>query len=77
MKKQDIHAGQAYTDGKGNVRIVIAVGPQYVLYDGQRETNNLRYRITSKARGPGKIGDERNSTRQSFASWAKELIGYD
>lgn len=71
MKKSEIQAGQSYTDGKGNVRKVIAEGPENVLYDGQMETDNIRYCILAKKRGPYRIGSEHNSTRSSFAAWAK------
>lgn len=73
MKKDEIKVGAKYTDNKGNVREVIAAGAEYVLYQGQAETDNVRYRIVSKKRGPLRIGSENNSTRASFASWAKAL----
>ncbi|MGH8465705.1 MAG: hypothetical protein ACRER5_16300 [Pseudomonas sp.] len=71
MKKSDIALGNAYTDGKGNVRKVIGVGPQFVLYDGQSETDNLRYEVVLRKTGTRRVGTQGNSTRASFASWAK------
>jgi hypothetical protein len=71
MRKQQIQMGKKYTDGKGNVREVIAVGAKYTLYPSQMESDNLRYRVLKKWKGPNMVGDERNSTRASFASWAK------
>jgi hypothetical protein len=74
MKKSEITTGKTYTDKKGNVRRVIAEGVDYILYPGQKETDNLCYRLIAKARGPGIIGWEYNSTRASFAAWAKAEI---
>jgi len=71
MTKDRIMAHKQYTDGKGNVREVLALGPQYRLYDGQAEDDNLRYKVLAKRRGPYRLGEERNSTRASFAAWAK------
>ena len=71
MKKDDIKTGVCYTDGKGAVRLVVAEGPEYVLYPGQTTTDNVRYRLLAKKRGPNVVGKEYNSTRASFAAWAK------
>lgn len=73
MKKSEIKLGRVFTDGKGNVREIVGVGP-YLLYDGQQNTDCVRYKIITKKRGPHSVGAERNSTRISFASWAKELV---
>ena len=74
MKKSEIQPGKRYTDGKGSVREVLAVGPEYELYPSQEERDNLRYMVIAKKRGPHPIGAERNCTRASFASWAKTEI---
>ncbi len=74
MKKKDIEIGKYYTDNKGNVRLVIAVGREYVLYPSQAETDNLRYKIIKKKLGPHPVGAECNSTRASFAAWAKVIV---
>ncbi len=74
MQKHLIHVGTAYTDGKGNVRLVVAQGPQYTLYSSQSEKDNLRYKVIAKKRGPHAVGEERNSTRASFANWAKAVV---
>jgi hypothetical protein len=74
MKKSEIEVGKFYSDRKGGVRLVIATGPEYVLYPGQAETDNLRYRLIKKKKGPHTIGSELNSTRISFATWAKEIV---
>lgn len=75
MKKKDIVLNGVYTDGKGNVRKVIAIGAEYTLYNGQYENDNLRYLIISKKRGPFMVGGKYNSTKASFASWAKRHGG--
>lgn len=74
MKKQQIELGKQYTDGKGNVREVIGVGPQFVLYPGQTESYNLRYKLIKKFKGPHVVGSCRNCTRASFAAWAKHEV---
>ena len=71
MRRQQIQLDRSYTDGKGNVRLVIGVGEQYKLYPSQQDCDNLRYRVVKKWRGPHMVGDEHNSTRASFAKWAK------
>ena len=71
MKKSQILVGKKYTDGKNSVRKVMAMGPEYVLYHGQQCTDNLRYQLLSKVKGPYAVGEERNSTTTSFAAWAK------
>ena len=73
MKKAEIVLGGKYENNAGTVREVIGVGPEFVLYRGQAETDNLRYRVIKKGRrctGP----TEGNSTRGSFASWAKSKV---
>ena len=78
MKKNEIEVGKMYTDTKGGVRLVIAAGPEYVLYDGQENRDCLRYKILKKKRGPYPVGSEQNCTRTSFANWAvKELLEKD
>lgn len=74
MRKQQIRVGVQYTDGKGNVREVIAVGPEYVLYPGQQGDDNLRYVVVKRFTGPNRAGDKRNCTRASFAAWAKGAV---
>jgi hypothetical protein len=74
MKSKLILKGKQYTDGKGSIREVLDVGPQYVLYQGQAETDNLQYKLLVKKRGPLTVGHCYNSTRSSFAAWAKSEI---
>lgn len=71
VRKNAIVCGETYTDGKGNFRKVIAIGHDFMLYRGQANCDTLRYRLVAKHRGPGVVGNEYNSTRSSFASWAK------
>ena len=74
MKKSSIKVGTAYADGKGSIRLVIAVGPEYKLYSGQGNSDCLRYRLIAKKLGPFSVGSEQNCTRISFASWAKKIV---
>jgi len=74
VRKADIRVGERYTDGKGNAREVISEGPEFTLYRGQAEKDNLRYRVVAKRLGPLTVGEERNSTRASFASWARDRV---
>ncbi|CAB3754241.1 hypothetical protein [Paraburkholderia humisilvae] len=85
MKQQDIKIGYVYTDGKAGLRRVTAAGPEYKLYDGQEETDCLQYEIVASAvagsiveRGRSAAGKPlANSTRQSFAAWAKAAVPVD
>ena len=43
MKKSEIKIGHIYSNGKGRLRKVIDIGPQYKLYDGQGCDENIRY----------------------------------
>lgn len=74
MKKSEIVKGKQYTDGKGSIREVLDIGPQYTLYNGQMETDNLQYRLITKKRGPHSVGSVLNSTRSAFASWARQVV---
>jgi hypothetical protein len=74
MKAVEIKKGIKYTDGKGNIREVVDIGPQYVLYSGQACQENLQYKLVAKKRGPHPVGSTRNSTIASFASWAKSTV---
>lgn len=47
MKKSEIKIGHIYSNGKGRLRKVIDIGPQYKLYDGQRCDENMRYEVTT------------------------------
>lgn len=77
MKKQDIHVGTTYSDGKGNVRLVIAEGPEYVLYPEQADTDCVRYRVMARRGKVVQDGSEISSTRGAFAAWAKEVYKGD
>ena len=71
MKRGDIVVGNTYTDGKGNYREVLAVGPDYKFYTAQGDCDCIRYQLIAKRRGPYNVGSQRNCTRISFAAWAK------
>lgn len=70
MKKSQIGKGRFYSDGKVGIREVLDEGPQYKLYDGVEDKDCLRYRCLS-AKSASDVGQEQNSTRTSFAAWAK------
>jgi len=70
MKKQDIGVGRFYSDGKGGLREVIAEGPEYKLYESVADGDCLRYKSYVSSGGIP-AGTENNSTRTSFAAWAK------
>jgi hypothetical protein len=76
MKLNEIVIGGEYTDEKGGVRRIIAMGPQYTFYPGQVTTDNLRFLILKSPFKAGEFaaGKERNTTRGSFASWARKRI---
>ena len=75
MKKTEIHIGTIYSDGKGREREVLAMGPEYVLYEGQTCKENLRYRIIKDgSKKNASKGTERNMTVAAFAAWSKTPI---
>lgn len=75
MRKSEITLGGVYSNGKGRVRKVVAEGAEYVLYDSQEETDNLRYEIIHDGSKSNRTaGQQGNITRSSFASWAKEKV---
>lgn len=73
MRKSEIKVGKKYSDKHGNVRLVLAIGPEYVLYNGQADCECLRYKLVEKKCGPYLLGTEANCTLRSFAHWAKFL----
>jgi hypothetical protein len=75
MKKSEIQVGKTYSNGKGGIRKVIAEGAEYVLYQGQESTDNLRYEVVHDGtKNNRKAGMQGNMTRATFASWAKEVM---
>ena len=74
LKRTDIVAGKMYSDGRGNVRLVLAEGPAYMTEPEQREQDCIRYKVIVRKRGPNPVGTELNCTRAAFASWAKEEV---
>ena len=71
MKAKDLKIGIVYDNDRGHERIIIAFGAQYVLYQGQQETDNLRYKVVKGDKfGRNAIGTEHNCTRKAFAKWA-------
>jgi hypothetical protein len=74
VNKKLIQVGKSYHNGKEgrslSIRKVIAEGSQHLLYDGQGNTDCLRYlQIKGKY-----SGQESNITRTSFAQWAKAEV---
>ena len=75
MRKAEIKVNKTYTDGKGNVRLVVGKGPAYTLCGpNQTDKDCVRYRLIRKKLGPGKVGEEYDTTRASFARWAKGRV---
>lgn len=75
MKKSEIKIGKAYSNGKGRIRKVVDMGPQYKLYDSQECTDNLRYEVVNDGSKKNRTADEQgNMTLAAFASWAKEEV---
>lgn len=72
MKKREIVIGGVYSNGKGRVRKVIDIGPQYKLYNTQESSENLRYEIIDDGtKKKQTVGKQLNMTVAAFASWAK------
>ena len=61
MRKEDIKAGGTYSNGKGRVRRVLDIGPQYKLYPGVASEENLRYEIVlDGSTKNSSVGKQRN-----------------
>lgn len=75
MKKSEIKIGHIYSNGKGRLRKVIDIGPQYKLYDGQRCDENMRIRGHQR-RKQGEQNCRRTAQHDlaAFASWCKEEV---
>lgn len=75
MKKNEIQIGASYSNGKGRIRKVIDMGPQYKFYYGQECTENLRYEIVHDGTKKNRTaGEQSNMSVAAFAVWAKEKI---
>lgn len=75
MKKSEVKIGGIYSNGKGRIRKVVDIGPQYKLYDEQECLENLRYEIVHDgSKNNCTAGEQGNMTVASFAAWAKERI---
>lgn len=73
MKKSEIKIGGLYSNDRGRVRKVVDIGPQYILYDGQRNEENLCYEIVQDGTNNNRMaGKQCNMTVIAFAAWAKE-----
>ena len=77
MKKAQIELGGIYHNGKEKWRYserqVIGIGPEFLLYSGQENTDCLRYKVIQGYR----LGEDGNITRQQFARWAKGKVKND
>ncbi|MGV2886029.1 hypothetical protein [Paenibacillus taichungensis] len=76
MKKDEIQKGVIIHNGKEGryyeEREVLDIGPQYVLYSGQMESDNARYRIVTGSRT--RIQNQGNITRVRLAAWGKGIV---
>lgn len=75
MNASFIEVGGCYSNGKGRIRKVLDIGPQYKYYDSARDTECLTYMVlndgSKKNRGAGETG---NASMASFCAWAKEKL---
>ncbi len=69
MNPSDIRVGKAYTNGRGGVRRVLAMGTNLYVF-GRRPCPAVRYEVVSSGTRE-KIGQAHNVTREAFARWAK------
>ena len=78
MKKSEIVVGKTYSNDKGTSKYVVAEGPQYTLLRNQGDLDCIRYYFRHKN---GKVTPQCgekfqfNTTRESFAKWAKAELG--
>lgn len=75
MRRSEIVVGSCYSNGKGRVRKVLAVGPQFKYYRSAVCSENLRYEVIQDgSKGNSTFGTMANCSLASFASWAKERV---
>lgn len=75
MKKSEIVVGKCYSNGKGRIRKVVDIGPQYKLYDHQICTENLCYEVVQDGSKKNRTAGEQGCmTVAAFASWAKQEV---
>ena len=75
MKKSEIKVGYSYSNGKGRVRKVIDIGPEYKLYSHQMDDECLCYEIVQDGTKKNlTAGKQCSMTVVSFAAWAKEKL---
>ena len=75
MKKSEIVVGKCYSNGKGRIRKVVDIGPQYKLYDHQICTEKLCYEVVQDGSKKNRTAGERGCmTVAAFASWAKQEV---
>lgn len=78
MNRSEIKRGNWYDNGKGRYRYIVDEGPHCRLYEGQRDADCVRYiSLATRKSGLEFVTDTytgevtRNTTRASFASWAR------
>lgn len=74
MKRADIKLGVLYSNGKGVIRQVTGEGEEFIIYPGQTDCDCLQYRAWLAAPGRKRttpLSAKSNTTRTSFAAWAK------
>lgn len=76
MKKDEIKKGVIIHNGKEGrfyeEREVMDLGPEYVLFSGQMESDNVRYRIVTGSKN--RINKQSNITRARLAAWGKGIV---
>lgn len=75
MNASFIEVGGCYSNGKGRIRKVLDIGPQYKYYANAHYEEGVCYMVlndgTKKNRGKGEMG---NTSMAAFCSWAKEKL---
>lgn len=74
MKRTDIIKGECYSDGKGRIRKILDIGPQYKYYRLQRTDDCLCYILLQDKHSPQRIGEIGCLSTAGFMSWAKERV---
>lgn len=73
MKTSEIKLNKYYADGKGNVRLVSAEGPEFKTWTHQSDNDCVQFIVTARGkRAKLPVGSVGKMTRNSFAQWAKE-----
>jgi len=78
FNKRDVLPGKIFTDCRGNIRKVVAIGPQYVTRPGQADDDCCQYvALQASYKSSAKTAHLYNTTRLTMSIWAKQEVSQE